>query len=521
MPATAAPLDAAILGGGPAGAAAAALLARWGLRVAVIARPAPGPALVESLPPSCVRLFDRLGLRTAMDHAGFIRATGNTVHWGGAAARVEPFAAGQFGYQVPRDRFDAVMLSHAERLGARIVRDATVLDVASPATASNDSASRDGETSIVRYEVAGRAEEVAAHWVLDCTGRSGILAKRGWRRAESGQRTMALVGAWDRADGWTGETASHTVVESYDDGWGWSVPVSATRRLVTIMVDPERTRLGGKSQLADVYADELARLRALPELVVGAERSGAERSGAELRGGSDNSGVWARDASSYSAERAAARGVMLVGDAASFVDPLSSFGVKKALASAWLAAVVVRSVREDATMMDHAIELFARREREISGALKRRLAQLARDAAGGHAPGFWDSREVEDVVNEQPSEPDVAALRDDPVVKGAFEQIRAKEAVRFSVGGAFERRSRATVVEDRVALGEQLILPGFPGGIRHLRQVDLLRLAELAPEFEQVGDLYEAYAKRVGPAPLPDFLGALSVLVAQKALVLD
>ena len=512
MRVTAAPLDAAILGGGPAGAAAAALLARWGLRVAVIARPAPGPALVESLPPSCVRLFDRLGVRTAIDHAGFVRATGNTVHWGGAAARVEPFAAGLFGYQVARDRFDAVMLSHAERQGARIVRDATVLEVVSRGATERDEQRPEGEPSVVRYETAGRAEEVSARWVLDCTGRSGILAKRGWRRAEAGRRTMALVGAWDRVEPWTGETSSYTVVESYDDGWGWSVPVSATRRLVTIMVDPERTRLGGKSLLADVYADELARLRALPELIVGAERSG---------GAESSDGVWARDASAYSAERSASPGVLLVGDAASFVDPLSSFGVKKALASAWLAAVVVRTVREDAAMMDHALELFERREREISGALRRRLAQLARDAAGGHAPGFWDSREVEDAALEQPSEPDVAALRDDPAVHAAFETIRARESVRFTVGGAFERRSRATVVEDRVALGEQVMLPGFPDGIRHLRQVDLLRLVELAPRFDQVGDLYEAYVKAAGPAPLPDFLGALSVLVAKRALRLE
>jgi flavin-dependent dehydrogenase len=511
MPATAAPLDAAILGGGPAGAAAAAFLARWGLKVAVFARPAPLPALAESLPPSCVRLFDRLGVRTAMDYAGFVRSRGNTVHWGGAPSRVEPFAAGSYGYQVARDRFDAVMLSHAERLGARVVREATVLEVRAQATPTTGGAktaagAHEGAPSVVRYETGGRAEEIAAHWVLDCTGRSGILAKRGWRRAETGQRTMAVVSAWDHAGGWSGEAASHTVVESYDDGWGWSVPVSATRRLLTIMVDPARTRLGGRAQLEEVFAAELGRLRALPEVVAAAERTGE---------------VWARDASAYSAERSAAPGALLVGDAASFVDPLSSFGVKKALASAWLAAVVVRSVSEDSALMGPALELFERREREISGALRRRLAQLTRDAAGGHAPGFWDSREVEDAANEQLSEPDVAALREDPAVRAAFETIRARESVAFTVGGAFERRARATVVEDRVALGEQVVLPGFPEGIRHLREVDLLRLVELAPKFGQVGELYEAYAKAVGPAPLPDFLGALSVLVAREGLRLE
>jgi hypothetical protein len=38
---------------------------------------------------------------------------------------------------------------------------------------------------------------------------------------------------------------------------------------------------------------------------------------------------------------------------------------------------------------------------------------------------------------------------------------------------------------------------------------------EMAPGFEDVGALYEAYARAVGAAALPDFLGALSVLVAR------
>ncbi len=491
-----APLDAAIIGGGPAGATVAALLAQWGLRVTVLTRPSSGPALTESLPPSCVRLFDRLGVRAAMDAAGFVRSTGNTVHWAGAAARVEPFGAGLTGYQVPRDRFDAVLLAHAERRGATVVRDATVREVHH----------REGEPSVVRYERGASEATVAAHWVLDCTGRTGLLARRGWRRAEGGQRTTAIVAAWDRAAGWAGESASHTVVESYDDGWGWSVPVTATRRLVTMMVDPSRTELGGRSRLAECYAEELGRLRALPELVRGAERSGE---------------VWARDASSYAADCVAAPGVLLVGDSASFVDPLSSFGVKKALASAWLAAVVVRSAREDPGVRVHALELYERREREIVGALRRRLAGLARDAASGHAAGFWDAREVEDATLEQPSEPDVAALREDPAVRAAFEELRARETVRFAVGRAFERRVRPTVRDDRVVLGEQLALPGFAEGIRHLRHVDLIRVMELAPGCGDAGALYERYVSAVGPVALPDFLGVVSVLVARGVLAVE
>ena len=67
---------------------------------------------------------------------------------------------------------------------------------------------------------------------------------------------------------------------------------------------------------------------------------------------------WARDSSPYGFDRAGTDGLLLVGDAASFVDPLSSFGIKKALASAWLAAVVVRVSLGDTSMTAAALELY-------------------------------------------------------------------------------------------------------------------------------------------------------------------
>jgi len=50
--------------------------------------------------------------------------------------------------------------------------------------------------------------------------------------------------------------------------------------------------------------------------------------------------------------------------------------------------------------------------------------------------------------------------------------------------------------------------------------VDLVVLARLAPEFEQVPDLFEAYNRAAPPAPLPEFLGALSTLVGFGMLTL-
>jgi 2-polyprenyl-6-methoxyphenol hydroxylase-like FAD-dependent oxidoreductase len=81
-----------VLGGGPAGAAASLLLAKWGHEVQLVTRPPVSRGLAVSLPPSCGKLFDAIGIADAIEDVGFPRSTGNTVWWGGGDPRVEMFA---------------------------------------------------------------------------------------------------------------------------------------------------------------------------------------------------------------------------------------------------------------------------------------------------------------------------------------------------------------------------------------------------------------------------------------------
>jgi hypothetical protein len=154
-------------------------------------------------------------------------------------------------------------------------------------------------------------------------------------------------------------------------------------------------------------------------------------------------------------------------------------------------------------------------------ALVRRLADVARDAAGGHASPFWEERaELDAGVSP---EPDVAALRTDVDVLAAFDRIRAAAAVRLTPASSLKRVQRPTVRDDRVVLEEQLVASGFGTPLRYLRNIDLVRLIDLAPHHVHVPDLFDAY-HRASPdrpvAPLPDFLGALSVLVGKRFLEL-
>src|SRR5262245_30242612 len=93
-------MDVLVVGGGPAGSAAARLLALWGHSVRVVTREPSSdrPLLAESIPPSCGKLFSVLGLDGAVDEVGFVRSSGNTVWWAGGEARVERFANGQYGW---------------------------------------------------------------------------------------------------------------------------------------------------------------------------------------------------------------------------------------------------------------------------------------------------------------------------------------------------------------------------------------------------------------------------------------
>jgi flavin-dependent dehydrogenase len=483
--------DATVIGAGPAGAAAARLLSSWGHRVALIGKPPRPRSLAESLPPSCAKLFDQLGVRSEIDDAGFIRASGNTVCWAGQDRRVERFDASLTGYQVPRDAFDALLIASAERAGARVILDAAARD-----------AVRDDDEWRISFDSLSGNEEISSRWLFDASGRAGVVARRGFRKSEFAARTTALVAVWETSSPWPTEDDTHTLVESYVGGWAWSVPVSAGRRFVTVMVDPTLTELGGRSKLSGRYVAELERTTMLRELVVGATMIGEP---------------WACDASPYSASRSSDDGLLLIGDAATFVDPLSSFGVKKALASAWLGSIAVHTALLDHAMTTHAVQLFDSREREMYEYLRRQSALLSQEAAGAHIGAFWSGR-ADAATDLTPSQLDISALRGDPRVLAAFDALKQRDSIQLRVGSAVRFVTRAMVRGHRVVLEDHLAGPGIPDAVRYCRNVDLVLIARIAGQHDQVPDLFDAYNRHAPPAPLPDFLGALSALVGLEIL---
>jgi len=330
-------------------------------------------------------------------------------------------------------------------------------------------------------------------FVLDCTGRAGVIARaRNMRRQDQGPRTIALVGEWQRADAWPVPDDTHTLIESYDDGWMWSVPVSTSgSRHIAAMVDPQRSGLARGGSKKDVYLAEIRKTREFSRLT----------SDATLI-----DGPWGWDASQYDALEYAGDDWLLVGDAGSFIDPLSSAGVKKALASGWLAAVVAHTCVKSPSMKAQALAFYSDRERDIARHLQRESRRFLTEAASGHRHAFWEDRSEEDAS---------APNQDD--IRRAFERVRAADQLGVRVGDDVSIGPRPIIRGNELVLEPHVL----PAGVRYVNGIDVVTLLELGPACRQVPDLYEAYVKRSGSAPLHDFLEALATAVARGWLVAE
>jgi flavin-dependent dehydrogenase len=330
--------------------------------------------------------------------------------------------------------------------------------------------------------VSGERGRVEAAFALDCSGRTGVIATRGFRVQERRQRTIAIVGVWRCESGWGLPDESHTLVETYGDGWAWSVPISATDRYVTVMVNPGVTSLERGSRIAAAYDAELRKTRHLSALVARA---------------SPQAPVWSCDASLYGAKTFAGPGFLLVGDSGSFIEPLSSFGVKKAIASAWVAAVVVHTCLIKPEMRDTALEFYSARERRVHAAYQRQSAQFFEEAARTHQHSFWSDRFTDlDLAGraQEDGATDVEALREDPLVLAAFEALKAAPGIRLRRTPHVMFARRAAIEDREVVLEERIVEPRLPGaadGVRYLRGVDLPLLIRMSGDYAQVPALFE------------------------------
>jgi flavin-dependent dehydrogenase len=315
--------DVVVIGGGPAGATVATLLAQAGLRVAVFERERfPRFHIGESLIPETYWVLRRLNMLPKMQRSHFVKKY--SVQFVNAAGRLsapfyfwdnKPHECSQT-WQVVRSEFDALMLDNAREHGADVYEGTRVADV-----------QFEGERAVgvtVQAE-DGSTCEVRARVIVDASGQLGLLQNRFRLRVWDPILNKGAVWTyWRGAYRDTGRDEGATMVLQTADrkGWFWYIPLHDD--LVSVgIVAPARTMLRGRGAREQIYADAVAQCPAVADRISGASRE---------------TGYFVTKDYSYRATQNAGDGWVLIGDAYAFLDPLYSSGVLLALRSGEMAA---------------------------------------------------------------------------------------------------------------------------------------------------------------------------------------
>jgi flavin-dependent dehydrogenase len=361
--------DVVVIGGGPAGAATAALLARRGWSVAVADRPTGRrPRLGETVPAEVVAPLVHLGLWAPFLAAGHVPVPGTVVGWGSPTPHerdsiLDPYG---FGWHLDRPRFDAMVLAAARDAGVA-VRSGTVLDC------HHDGA--DGWT--VRVAGPDRAT-LRAPWVVDASGRSARIARlQGVDRIRH-DRLLGLARFYRMTDG--GDTDggdTRTVIEATEPGWWYAAPLPGGRAVAVLFTDADL--LPRSAARRAQRWDELLRTTALVR--------------DRLDPGTAVSPLCVAPADSGTLTAGCGPGWLAVGDAAQSWDPLSGQGITNALASALAAVEVLGAVGMlQADRPGGALEHYADRLRAgFRTYLRERSAQYGRETRWPDSP-FWRRR---------------------------------------------------------------------------------------------------------------------------------
>ena len=318
--------DAIVIGGGPAGATTATVLAQHGRRVLLLEREAfPRYHIGESLMPYTWFSFERLGVLDWLRQSGSPRK--HSVQFVSINGQVsQPFYFFETikhecasTWQILRSDFDAMMLENAAAKGAEIRQGVAVRDVL-----------MDGDRVVgVQADGGGGRETYRAKVVVDATGRDTLLASRlGSKQRDPDLNKIAIftyfTGA--RRDPGLDEGAT-TVAYIPEKGWFWYIPL--LNDTVSVGVVAER--------------EYLYRETRDPEAIFRREAEGCHWIREHLAPGTHLGPTRVTGEFSYRATQAAGNGFCLVGDAFSFLDPVFSSGVFLALKSGELAADAIHA----------------------------------------------------------------------------------------------------------------------------------------------------------------------------------
>ncbi|SNX88251.1 flavin-dependent dehydrogenase [Streptomyces sp. TLI_55] len=344
--------DVIIIGGGPAGATSAGLIAKQGHRVLVLDRERfPRYHVGESLIPGFMIPMAELGLTERMEAKGFERKYGGTLVWGNNEVPWNfSFTTGgklPYSFHTRRADLDALILDRARELGATVVEEATV----------KAPIEENGRVVGVKYALRGRdgIQEARASLVIDASGQARVLGRK-YSEVNWNER-LRNVAVWTYFDGChrlPGDEWSNILIEGTADGWFWGIPIDKGVFSVGYVTQSEKATANGQP-LEDLFEAQIQTTTKLKELLRDARQAAGYRS--------------ARDWS-YTNERFYGDGWVLVGDAAAFVDPLFSTGVALATMTAMALSRVVDKIIQHPEIEEKALDRYATAYQDFFGEIR-------------------------------------------------------------------------------------------------------------------------------------------------------
>lgn len=320
--------DVVVIGGGPAGATTAALVAEHGYSVLLLERAAlPRFHVGESLIPETYWPLKRLGMVDRMKASAFPRKYSVQFVSNGVKESA-PFYFEMYNdhessvtWQVERGVFDQMLLDRATELGAVVHTSGHVTDVVFEGDVAV------GVKCRLLNEDGGRTErEIRSRVVVDASGQTAFIGnRRGQRDRDPHLKKGTIWTYWKNAYRDPGKDGGATLVMQTSDNksWFWFIPLPDN--VVSIGCVGNMEHMFGKENgdAETVYQRELQLCPALEKRLVDAERC--------------TDFFTTKDFSYYSSETAG-NGWLSVGDAFGFIDPVYSSGVYLALKGGEFAA---------------------------------------------------------------------------------------------------------------------------------------------------------------------------------------
>ncbi len=320
--------DVLVIGGGPAGSTAAALLAEAGRDVVLVEREAhPRFHIGESLLPRNHALFERLGVLDQVRAIGVQKPGAEFVSDATGQAIAFPFQYAlnnvyPHAWQVRRAELDELLFRNAGRRGARTMERTRIRGVQLVGPGERAAADGCGPGGAVRFE---------PRYVLDATGRDALLASAMRLKQANKRHSTAALYAHFRGVAPRAGTDGYITIHLAEDGWFWTIPLQDGVISVGFVGAPSAFK-GRRATTSELFHN---RIRRSPTL---SARMGRAEAVSEVHSAANYS---------YRSRSGHGAGHMMIGDAYGFVDPMFSTGVLMAMTGGERGAAVAHAALDD------------------------------------------------------------------------------------------------------------------------------------------------------------------------------